>query len=563
VGFPSTGVFHGNRLYAGGTKLQPNFIWGSKAGDFFAFSPTGDIGLDATDGTLDDSVNEDNAISYPLRAPGVNGISWMFSSNRLVVATNAAVWSGGAAGTRQLARSNESSATVVSPADFRMDRDTQLGAVKRDPIEVGERVAYISSNGTRIYSIGFQLDEDSFTGLDMTLFADHMGRPGFVTVSYALEPWSTANVVRSDGQLAQLTEIRDQDVRGWGRWVLGGSWVAAYDLSFTNANVDISDDTIEIVSHGLRTGDRIRMKVIDANVLPAGVEDNIAYYVRRISVDKLALYMTARLARLDEERIDITTVGSGTILAGQATDAVVEDSCVIPATLGDPSGSTRENIGHDQTWVVVKRTVNGETTRSIEFFEEAFREGEPLEQYFGVDSGLTYSGPAVTSIAAPGLIHLAGERVDVLADGVEHLGLTVASDGSLELPDGAEAAALWHIGYGFDADFKSLRLSVPNRPDLDTKLGRVDHVVLRLLSTLGLEVGSDEESLESIGERLLDPYELVDEIPELFSGDKEVAVDAAWRTAQTYFIRQSRPLPCTLLAVAVEATKSARGDRSD
>jgi len=86
-------------------------------------------------------------------------------------------------------------------------------------------------------------------------------------------------------------------------------------------------------------------------------------------------------------------------------DVVVESVTTIPAPNGD----------HDQVWVSVKRTVDGNTVRYVEFFEEAFEDEDDLTDAFFVDSGLSYSGGAITSVS--GLDHLEGETIQVVEDG--------------------------------------------------------------------------------------------------------------------------------------------------
>ncbi|TIP82859.1 MAG: hypothetical protein E5X58_38365, partial [Mesorhizobium sp.] len=71
--------------------------------------------------------------------------------------------------------------------------------------------------------------------------------------------------------------------------------------------------------------------------------------------------------------------------------------------------------GNDDLWLVVKRTIDGTTKRTIEIKSVPFEYGEVADA-FEVDCGLTYSGVAVGT--ATGLDHLNGETVDALADGV-------------------------------------------------------------------------------------------------------------------------------------------------
>ena len=85
------------------------------------------------------------------------------------------------------------------------------------------------------------------------------------------------------------------------------------------------------------------------------------------------------------------------------TDGTFESVSVIPQAT------------KDQVWVVVKRTIGGATKRFVEY----------LDPDIHVDSGLTYSGPAITTIS--GLTHLEGKTVSVLGDDAVYPDATVAS----------------------------------------------------------------------------------------------------------------------------------------
>ena len=98
-----------------------------------------------------------------------------------------------------------------------------------------------------------------------------------------------------------------------------------------------------------------------------------------------------------------------------ATDGTFESIATIP----------KDN--QDQVWVISKRTIGGATKRFVEF----------LDPDINVDSGLTYSGGAVTSIS--GLTHLEGKTVSILGDNAVYPDATVSS-GSITLGSAVTSA---------------------------------------------------------------------------------------------------------------------------
>ena len=81
-------------------------------------------------------------------------------------------------------------------------------------------------------------------------------------------------------------------------------------------------------------------------------------------------------------------------------------------------------LDEDQTYLIVKRTIGGATKRYIEYFN-FFDFGDNILDAYFVDSGLTYSGSAATTIS--GLDHLEGQTVRIVANGATHPDKVVSS----------------------------------------------------------------------------------------------------------------------------------------
>ncbi len=83
-----------------------------------------------------------------------------------------------------------------------------------------------------------------------------------------------------------------------------------------------------------------------------------------------------------------------------------------------------------QTWVIIKRTINGVTRRYVEYINQFDFDETDNTNFNFLDSQLAYSGSATTTIS--GLDHLEGQVVSVLANGATHPDRTV-SGGSITL----------------------------------------------------------------------------------------------------------------------------------
>lgn len=195
----------------------------------------------------------------------------------------------------------------------------------------------------------------------------------------------------------------------------------------------------------------------------------------------------------------------------------------------------------DQVYLSVKRTIDGSTVRHIEFMK-SIEFGSDVADAFFVDSGLTYDGAATTTIT--GLNHLEGETVSVLGDGATHANKTV-SGGSITLD---RSASKVHVGYAYTSTVETLRMEAGADDGIaQGKIKRIHGVTARFYNTVGAEVGPDTNNLDRIPFR--DSSMSMNQAVPLFNGDKEIYFPSGYDNDARVIVRQSQPLPMTVLAV--------------
>lgn len=223
-------------------------------------------------------------------------------------------------------------------------------------------------------------------------------------------------------------------------------------------------------------------------------------------------------------------------------DGAVESVAVIPKP--DNSG--------DQVWMVVRRTIGGQTRRFVEYMENPWERGQAQADAFYVDSGLTYSGPAATTIS--GLSHLEGMTVDVLADGAPHPPVVVTGGAiTLQAP-----ATKVQAGLPCPARLWTMRLEAGASDGTSQgKTKRMHKITFRLLDTGGLKVGPNASRLDEIEFRT--PADPMDAPPPLFTGDKLVAWPSSYETEARIYVANDKPTPLTLVGIYPQVvTQDAR-----
>jgi hypothetical protein len=217
----------------------------------------------------------------------------------------------------------------------------------------------------------------------------------------------------------------------------------------------------------------------------------------------------------------------GAFSSGQA---VVESVATIPT-----------DSNEDELYMIVKRTINGATRRYVEYLS-LFDYGTDQNDAFYVDSGLTYSGSAATVIT--GLDHLEGQSVTILANGSTHPNKTV-SGGSITLDRTATKA---HIALSYTSLLQTMRVEgAGNESTSQSKTKRINEVTLRLHETVGVEVGADLSDMERIPFR--SSAAAMDTAVPLFTGDKQVEFRNDFNTDGFVYVRQTQPLPLTLVSI--------------
>jgi hypothetical protein len=211
-------------------------------------------------------------------------------------------------------------------------------------------------------------------------------------------------------------------------------------------------------------------------------------------------------------------------------DAVVESVACIPV---DAASGTE---GYTQTWVAVKRTVNGSTVRYVEYLSTNFDLLDSIEDAHFVDSGLTYDG--VSTMTLSGLGHLEGETVAVLGNGAVQPD-RVVSGGAITLQLAVTKAK---VGLAYTSRLKTLP-GIVGAQDGSTqgKFQSWGRFKARLYRTVGLLINDERIAMRTAADPMGEPLQP-------FTGLREVQLGGYDEYAQVT-VEQDLPLPATVLSL--------------
>lgn len=185
------------------TTYQDRLCWGkgytinaSKTGQYNDF----EIGTPITD---------NDAISTDLRGIGVQDINALVGYKGLVAYTPNADF---------ITRGE-----VFTPTNFVLQQQNNEGSSNVKPALLGNNIIYALPLGSGIRDFSYMFESDGYGGDRLDLMSNHIFKGKVVKqFAYTKEPNSLLYVLFTDGTLAVLTYMKEQEVIGWSRYVTDG-----------------------------------------------------------------------------------------------------------------------------------------------------------------------------------------------------------------------------------------------------------------------------------------------------------------------------------------------------
>ena len=480
--------------YSGTVTFHQNRLWfggTSSEPNTFWFSKTDDYPNFEPANPEDLVVSDDNGGRFQIASEQTNAIQWMRSSQQLFIGTKGGQYS------------VSSSGAAVTPSDINVQRQNGYGSSIVEPHVISNSVIYCDRTTRKVMEMVYNFDNDAYQSREISVIANHILRQGIRAIysSYQQSPDNIIWYVLESGRMVGLTYLKEQNIIAFHNHDIGGT----YESATVNSGYLIEGETYRIkdVSGG-------------ADFTTVGASAN-------------TVGTTFTASEINP------TWGTGSL--AKVTIAEVETITTIPS-------ATEQT---DVTYIVVKRTINGETRQYIEYFDDDnwADHDQDKDNLFFVDSGLEYAGSATTTIT--GLDHLEGEEVTIVADNAAHPDRTV-TNGSITLQSSATSVK---VGMPYVASCKILPIDVQG--DLGSSQGSiktVNNIIVRMWNSLGMQVGQELDNLEDIPFR--DSFDRTDISPPLFTGDKDVLLNMNYNTEGGFYIRQDKPFPLNVLFVTME-----------
>jgi len=412
---------------------------------------------------------------------------------------------------------------IVTPTAPGLKLQGSAGCSHLPPIILDRQALFVHALGSSVRSLSYDLQADGYNGRELSIFGAHLFA-GHEIVSWT---WSESQAciwaVRDDGELLGCTHVPEHEITGW---------------------------------HHHDTGDGDAFEQVCA--IPEGTESAVYVVVRRTIDGETRRYIERFTSRnvtdiaVDAIFVDCSATYDGrndsavTMTLTGGTDWTYDETLTLTAsaaTFDSADGETRDTFTAANVGAAIILRAGDEAVRVV---ITAFVSATEVEVHAEADVPAALQGVAVTdwdkAIAViTGLSHLEGRTVSALADGDVTTDLTVTG-GTVTVP---RPGGVVHVGLPIVSDMETLDLEVVNGETLSDKKKSIKQLTVRVKDTRGLFVGDSEDSTLRPVKALITDEE---PIP-LFTGNFRVAPVATWNEHGRVFIRQTEPLPFTVLAI--------------
>lgn len=495
---PSVVGYYQQRMVFAASAANPQTVWMSRTGDFHNFG-------------YSDPNKDDDGIEFVIASRQVNQIRHLVSLRELLAMTSGA----------EIAITGSTDSGVTA-ANVSAIEQSYFGTSDVPPAIYANTALYIQARGGKLSTLAYNYVSDGFQPQDVSVLSSHLLR-GFTIqdMAFTLQPNGILWMARNDGMLLGFTFLPDQQVYAW-------HWHDTDGQVESVASVPENDEDalyliVKRTINGVTKRYIERMATRQLTKFGSGdywfdraffVDCGLTYDGRRTGTAVLSggttwQYPDPLTLTVSTATFDAGMVNRSVILYGGGSEYAIGDVLTVKIT------------------AFISATVVTVEPQSV--VPDSLR---------GVSA--TRWGLAATVVS--GLGHLEGKKVSILGDG-NVIPQQVVTGGAITLDSPTLVA---HIGLPITADFETLDLTLQNNQTFLGNKKRINQVVVICQESRGIFAGPDADHLDEFKQRAGEDY---GEPIELLTGRAEMEIQCQWDSFGRLFIRQSDPLPLTILGV--------------
>lgn len=453
-------------------------------------------------------VKDTNRIAFRVAAREANTIRHIVPLSQLILLTSSAEW-----------RVTSVNSDALTPSTISVRPQSYIGASNVQPQIINNSLVYCAARGGHVRELGYSWQSNGYITGDLSLRSAHLF-DGYeiVDMAYAKSPDPLIWFVSSSGKLLGLTYVPDQQIGSWHQHDTDGVFesCAVVAEGATDVLYVVVRRTIGGVSK--RYVERLAPRVFDQQQDAFFVDSGRTYDGTNTGSTTVTISGGTTWAKGE-----VLTLTASSALFAYPDQTDVNDAIVVTDTDG----------------TIYRLTIISTSSTTVAQVQADKEVPESLRSH----ARRTWSF-ARNEIS--GLSHLEGKTVSILADGAVHP-RRVVSGGSVSLD---RAASVVHVGLPYLCDLVTL----PMAGQIDGAFGQgrfknVNKSWLRVFRSSGIMIGPDEDKLVEAKVRTTEQY---GSPPALKSEEIPIMVTPSWADSGKVFIRQSDPLPLTVVNITLE-----------
>jgi hypothetical protein len=409
---------------------------------------------------------------------------------------------------------------VITPSTISVRPQSYIGANNVQPEIVNNVVVYCAERGGHVRELGYSWQSQGFITGDLSLRSTHLfDNLELSDMCYAKSPQPILWFISSSGYMLGLTYVPEQQLGAW-HW-------------------HETDGTFESCT-AVAEGDEDRVYV----VVKRTINGSTKRYVERLAsrqVDALddCIFVDSALTyngtNITSETV---TVSGGTAWDSTEVLTITASSSLFvwPGTtdVGDAIVLTNANGVKYRLTIIATSSTTVATARVDKLIPVALRNTATTNWSFArKDLG--------------GLSHLEGKTVSILADGAV-MPQQVVTSNAISLQ---RAATKIIVGLPYESDLQTLPMTLNVDGFGQGRMKNVNKAWLRVYKSSGIFVGPDADHLVEYKQRTTEPY---GSPPSLKSDELLVVMTPSLGAGGQVYIRQSDPLPLTLVGLTLEVS---------
>lgn len=483
--------FEQRRCFAGSIN-EPQKIWMTRSGTESDLS----YGL---------PIRDDDRIEFRVAAREANTIRHIVPLTQLILLTGSAEW-----------RVSSVNSDAITPTSISVRPQSYIGASNVQPVIINNSLVYGAARGGHVRELGYSWQSNGFITGDLSIRAAHLfDTYDIVDMAFSKAPQPLIWFVSTSGKLIGLTYIPEQQIGAWHHHDTDGVFESCTCVAEGN------EDVLYVIVKRFINGSYVRyierMETREISTLDkCFFVDSGATYNGTNTTSK-TMTVTGGTTWGPADTLTITASASTFVGSGDIGDAIV-------LVNGDGLKYTITITGYTSATVVT-----GRVDRTI-----------PVDLRSTATTSWNFARNAIS-----GLSWLEGKTVSILADGAVHPQRVVTSGAvSLNVP-----ANIVTIGLPYQSDLQTLPVALQIEGFGQGRYKNINKAWLRVFQSSGIFVGPDASNLVEAKQRTTEPY---GSPPALKSDEILVMLTPTWAASGQVYIRQSDPLPLTLVGLTLE-----------